>query len=86
MSSLRKLAVFARLITSLELVIVGAKLGAASDGDEPMYFSLMVSSAPTLNTSGIASAVDEALKLVHKDATLLPGYSLQYSQVLDSQV
>ena len=53
---------------------------------EPLYFALMVSSAPSLNTSGVLSAVDQALEVVHNDTTLLSGYRLQHSRILDTQV
>ena len=53
--------------------------------DKPAYFSLIVSSVPTINTSGIVSAVDQTLELVNSDITILPGYYLQYNQVLDTQ-
>ena len=59
---------------------------AAADGDQPVYFSLMVSSAPTLDTSGVVSSVDQALQLINNHTTVLPGHNLQYSQVLDGQV
>lgn len=58
----------------------------AVDGDQPVYFSLMVSSAPTLDTSRVVSAVDQALQHINSDTEVLPGYHLQYSQVLDAQV
>ena len=60
----------------------------AADGDQPVavHFSLMVSSAPTLDTSGVVSVADQALKLINNDTILLPGYNLRYSQVLDAQV
>ena len=65
------------------LYIVGVGIAAAA---EPLHFVLMVSSTPTLNTSGVLSAVDQALDLVGNDATLLSGYTLQHSRILDVQV
>ena len=59
---------------------------SAADGDEPVYFSLMVSNAPTLDNSRVVSSVDQALQLINSDVTVLSGYNLQYPQVLDSQV
>ena len=57
-------------------------------GDQQsVYFALMVSSAPTLNTSGVVSAVDQALELVNNDnSNVLPGVRLQYTSVLDTRV
>lgn len=56
--------------------------------DQPsLYFALMVSSAPTLNTSGVVSAVDQALEVVNRaDSNVLPGVRLQYTTVLDTRV
>ena len=64
-------------------LILGVYISNATD--KPAYFSLIVSSVPTINTSGIVSAVDQALELVNSDITILPGYYLQYNQVLDTQ-
>ena len=52
----------------------------ATSGDQPVYFTLVVSSAPMFNTSEIVSGVDQALELVLK-TDILPGYHLQYAQV-----
>ena len=50
-------------------------------------FALMVSSAPTLNTSGVVSAVDQALEEINSaSSNVLPGVRLQYTTVLDTQV
>ena len=66
-------------------VVVGSARATEVDRDA-VYFSLVVSSVPTLNTLGVISAVDEVLELIENDTTILSGYSLQYSQVLDAQV
>ena len=60
-----------------------------SYGELLINFALMVSSAPTLNTSGVISAVDKALEVINSgDSNVLPGVRLQYtwSSVLDTQV
>lgn len=80
-----KLKVAAFLATVL-IVSCLVTIVAAADDDQPVYFSLMVSSAPALNTSRLVSSVDQALQLIDNDTTVLPGYNLQYSQVLDTQV
>ena len=74
---------FVATLTVTYLMIV---VNTAAGGDQPVYFSLMVSSAPTLDTSGVISAVDQALNLINNDAKILPGCNLLYSQVLDTQV
>ena len=51
-----------------------------------LYFSLMVSSAAGLNTSGVVPAVERALRDINNDPTLLPGYSFNYTSVADTKV
>ena len=51
-----------------------------------VYFFLIVSSAPTANTSGVVSVVDRTLELINGDAEVIAGYRLHYSRVLDTQV
>lgn len=67
-------------------IAVASCTAVYGDREQPLYFSLLVSSAATLNTSGVVSAVEQALGMIHNDTTMLPGYSLQYSGVLDTQV
>ena len=61
-------------------------VSGSTNSNEQLSFSFIVSGASTLNTSGVASSVDKALELVENDTTVLPGYSLCFSQVLDAQV
>ena len=43
-----------------------------------IYFSVAVSNAPaTLNSSGVLSAMDRAIRLINNDPTILPRYRLQ---------
>lgn len=58
---------------------------SATSTEQPIYFSLVVSSAPTLNTLKIVPAINRTLELVRKNV-ILPGYHLQYSHLLDVQV
>lgn len=88
-SNVKAFAVFRTtlLIASVLFTLEPASVTATElDRDEQVYFSLIVSSAPTLNSLRVVNAVDEALEFVENDGTILPGYSLQYSQVLDAQV
>ena len=78
----RKFGITAFLAVTVSCLI----LVSAADGDQSVYFSLVVSSAPTLDTSQVVSSVDRAVQLINSDVTVLPGYNLQYPQVLDSQV
>ena len=54
--------------------------------EQPLYFTLLVSNASTLNTTGAITAVDQALKVVNNDSDILSGYSLQYFGVLVTKV
>lgn len=58
----------------------------ANSIDDQLYFSLFVSDALTLNNVRVVSAVNKALELIENDTTILPGYCLSYSHVLDAQV
>ena len=69
------------------MLLIALSLGTSSATDQPrLHFSLIVSSTPTINISGIVSAVDQALELINSNTTILPGYCLQYTQELDTQV
>ena len=73
----------------VNLLVLGCECAAVAneiDGAEPVYFSLVISSATHFNTSGVVEEVDRTLELLAKDTTILPGYRLQYSRVLDTQV
>ncbi len=82
----RKLGVTCTAFLAILIAVSCLTLVSAADGDQPVYFSLMVSSAPTLDTSRVVSSVDQALQLINNNATVLSGNNLQYSQVLDTQV
>ena len=72
---------------SLLLAVCAANGGTVAEEDPTsIYFSLMVSSAPALDITGVVSAVDQVLDAINSDSTILPGYRLQYSSVLDTQV
>ena len=60
--------------------------GIVGEEKSNIYFSLMVSSAPTLDTTGVVPAVNKVLDAINSDSTILPGYRLEYSTVLDTQV
>ena len=76
-------------LCAISLVIAASFSAVYCDHDDrsSVYFALMVSSTPTLNTSGVVSAVGQALERVNNDnSNVLPGVRLQYTSVLDSQV
>ena len=70
------------------LALFIAALGVCTSSNsakEPVYISLVVSSAPAFNTLEIIPAINQTLELVHRNITP-SGYHLQYKQVLDVQV
>ena len=72
----------------LLLVLVAVTLGNACAvlEDKSLYFSLMVSTAPGLNTAVVAPAVELTLENINSDPTILPGYTLRYTRVADTKV
>lgn len=60
---------------------------AVAEYDEPkqLYFMFMASRHPLFKTSGAVAGVDMALEAIHKQ-NRLPGYRLNYTTLLDSQV
>ena len=71
----------------LLLATVAIRHGSASS-EKPLYFSLMVSSAASMNTTGVVDAVNDALEAINNSSTLLPSNKLLYTngRPLDTQV
>ena len=71
----------------LVLVTVAIQHCSASS-EAPLYFSLMVSSAASMNTTGIVNAVNDALEAINNSSTLLPPNKLFYTngRPLDTKV
>ena len=57
-----------------------------ANADRQLYFSLMVSGAAGLNTSAVVPAVDQELHDINSDPTILAGYILHYTGVLETKV
>ena len=78
------LIVFTRAATNTAVAVPtdGVRVGDVKD----VYFYLIVSSAPTVNTSGVVSQVDKTMELINGDADVVPGCKLQYSRVFDTRV
>ena len=72
-------------LLALSIAALGVSTSSNSAKEQPVYFSLVVSSAPAFNTLEIIPAINQTLELVHRNVTP-SGYHLQYSQVLDVQV
>lgn len=76
------------LLSVLFAIILACCASFCVGSDDDIYFSLMISRAPgSLSTpSGVIGAVDQALDIINNDSNILPGFRLQYSTVLDTQV
>ena len=79
---------FTAIVAALSLLFAVCAASGDSIAEDPttIYFSLMVSSAPALDNTGVLSAVDQVLDVINNDNKILPGYRLQYANVLDTQV
>lgn len=64
--------------------------GDAEDGqgldEKPLYFQLHVSQSDDFDFSGYIPAVDIALGLINSNDTILPGYHLMHTEIIDPQV
>ena len=71
----------------LFLATVAIRHGCASS-EKPLYFSLMVSSAASMNTTGVVDAVNDVLETINNSSTLLTSKKLLYTNggPLDTQV
>ena len=71
----------------LFLAIVAVRHGSASS-EKPLYFSLMVSSASSMNTTEVVYAVNDALETINNSSTLLTSNKLLYTneRPLDTKV
>ena len=54
--------------------------------EQPLFFTLMVSNASTLKTTGVIVAVNQALDVVNNDSDILSGYTLKDAQVFVTPV
>ena len=70
----------------LLLLVLGAVIVGYACAERSIYFSLMVSTAPGLNTAVVAPAVELALEEINSDPSILPGYKLRYTRVADTKV
>ena len=78
---------FTGLVANFLIVLVSCMSSSNCADESSVYFALMVSSTPTLNTSGVVPEVDQALGVINRaNSNVLPGIRLQYTSVLDTQV
>ena len=66
------------LICCLSNVVYSDHNATDHSVDEIIHISLMVSSAPTLNTVKVERSVAKVVENVNRDSTILPGFSLQH--------
>ena len=61
---------------------------SCASSERPLYFSLMVPSAASINTTGIVYAVNNTLVTINNSSTLLTSNKLLYinEELLDAQV
>ena len=65
------------LVVTVFLLLDFAISTGTADASNSIQFSLMVSSAPGLDTSITVTAVDEALKAINNNSNILPGHWLK---------
>ena len=76
----------ARVTASLKLVLLAVAVSCANNERTPLYFLYITSDGPSYSSAGAIPAVDIALEKINGDPTLLPGYTLNYTEPLDSKV
>ena len=82
---INRVALNMKFLLLVILLALGICTQSSSSTDQPVYFSLIVSSTSTFSTLDIIPAVDRTLELVCRNVTP-SGHYLQYSEVLDIQV
>ena len=67
-------------------LLVLLSLAPASGEEQQLLFSFITSHTGDLVSSGAIPMVDLALEQINNHSSILPGYTLGYTSVLDSQV
>ena len=58
----------------------------SNDSRIPLYFSYITTKTGDYVGAGAIPAVDLALEQINNDSSILPNYTLQYTDILDSNV
>ena len=72
--------------TSLKVLLLAAAVSCANSERTPLHFLYIYADSPSYNSTGAIPAMDIALENINGDSSLLPGYTLNYTQPLDSKV
>ena len=70
----------------LWILFIKESLSSQTVGSENLYIMLMVSNSTRFNTSGVAVVFDQAIKRINSDPSLLNGYELNLSVIIDDKV
>lgn len=73
-------------VASLVLLLLTVQWQTAASQTTQLYFMYVTSKSSVFNSSGTVAAVDMALETINADPNLLPGYQLNYPELLDSEV
>ena len=76
---------FRSFVAALMLLVL-LTLAPASGEEQQLLFSFITTHTGDLVSSGAIPMVDLALEQINNNSSILPGYSLGYTSVLDSQV
>ena len=74
-----------RVLLVLLATVCSGKLSLAA-GKKTLHFSFITALSGGSTSSGGIPIIDFALKQINNDSRILPNYTLQYSEVLDSEV
>ena len=84
--SIRALHVKMTSLFVLWILFLKESLCSQTVGSENLHIMLMVSNSTRFNTSGVAVVFDQALKRINSDPSLLNGYDLNLSVIIDDKV
>ena len=84
--SIRALCVKMISLFVLWILFLKESLCSQTVESENLYIMLMVSNSTRFNTSGVAVAFNQALERINSDPSLLNGYELNLSVIIDNKV
>ena len=89
--SLRRVSSFAVVLVCLWAVVPRGGGGETASGSQPeektqLFFSYITTKTGSFVAAGAIPAVDLALRLINDRTDILPNYTLDYTEILDSGV
>ena len=89
--SLRRVSSFAAVLVCLWAVVLRGGGGETASGAQPeektqLFFSYITTKTGSFVAAGAIPAVDLALRLINDRTDILPNYTLDYTEILDSGV